>query len=49
MDLVARCLKGRDELLVAFGDVPATVDNDEGWFGGRHGSEFFILGKDGRA
>jgi hypothetical protein len=38
VDFIARLLEGFSELSVARGDVPATVDDDDGGFGGGHGS-----------
>jgi hypothetical protein len=43
VDFIASFLEGHNELLVAFGDVPGTVDDDEGRFGGGHGSRFFFF------
>ena len=43
MDFVASFLEGHDELLVALGDVPATMDNNNGGLGGGHGSWRFFF------
>jgi hypothetical protein len=44
VDFIASFLEGNDEFLVALGDVPGTVDDDEGRFEGGHGScRWFFL------
>ena len=41
MNFITSFLEGHDELFVALGDMPATVNDDEGGFDGGHDFFFF--------
>jgi hypothetical protein len=43
VNFIASFLEGQDELLVALGDVPATVNDDESGLGAGHGSWRFFF------
>lgn len=43
MNFITSFLESHDELFVALGDVPATVNDDEGGFDGGHDFFFFFF------